>query len=195
MTYSLQKLVLIEAEMKREGHSPRVGLTEPSMGQNHQGSETSDPATVSSGLVSPLGNKVDSRNPRSMTGHLILVPGHRCSQICDRRMLIAFSQSSVVLHNLCLFPVPTRNYIARNLDSFRICQELYAPYAVICTWILVASEVVFLLFGAAVLAGLMSPPDYPEGLVNFAGLFWSCFFLALFVLGLLTSALGALSWF
>lgn len=76
MKYALQKLVLIEAEMKREDPSPRVDLTEPSMGQNHQDSDTSNPAPVSSGLASPLGNEVDSRNLRSMTGHLIQIPGH-----------------------------------------------------------------------------------------------------------------------
>lgn len=76
MNYALQILVLIEAEMKREGHSPSVGPTEPSMGHNHQGSDTSDPATVSSGLASPLGNGMDSRTSRSMTGHLIQVTGH-----------------------------------------------------------------------------------------------------------------------
>lgn len=33
MKCAIQKFVLIEAEMKREGQSPSVGLTEPSMGQ------------------------------------------------------------------------------------------------------------------------------------------------------------------
>lgn len=89
MNYALQKLALIASDMRREGHSSRVGLTEPPVAQSHQDCDTSDLAPVSSGLASPLEDGVDSRIPRSMTGHLIQVTDYCCSQICNRRMLIA----------------------------------------------------------------------------------------------------------
>ncbi|KAK2600998.1 hypothetical protein N8I77_010482 [Diaporthe amygdali] len=88
--------------------------------------------------------------------------------------------------------IQIRNSIAKNLDEFRICQDFYALKAII--WILIACEILVLLFGAVVLAGFMNIAGPHNEALGWAGWFWSYFFFIYFYSGLVRSLVANLFW-